>query len=227
MNKGNGNIWKKKRQGKQASTPPAVLYLTCSELPFDRFINCACKREYAALIKTPGVVDYGELVAQWQKIQLEFIDLNSDNEVLYIIRLEKEINVLREHIRLVDSLLTILSTTYHPLLVVELKKMGYDYPFDPKDLVQYNHSFTCIDNRLAGPRFHLQQKYNEYSSYIKNKNEGTTEEAHFHRQLIRLAKHRGVVAIRAKDIFTDEFVFMWQDYLQDLKAHSELMKKHG
>lgn len=217
--KQDGNISKKSQQDSSTSTQQAVLYRTCAELPFDRFISCVTTHQYAALIKTPGTVKYGELVQVWNDIRIEFIDLNSDNDSLYLVKLEKQINTIYSHLYLVRSLLFVLSTSYHPSLVDQLKQLGYDYPFDPKNMPQYNHSFNCIENRLAGQDFKLQQKQQEYQQFIANKKEGTYDEKHFRRILVKLAKHRHILVIRPADIMTDEFVYMWQDYLHDIKSN--------
>ena len=223
MRKG-GNIWKRKRPDSQESTRPAVLYRTCDELPFDRFIKCSCKRDYEALIKEKGTFSFGELVECWEGIRIEFLDLNEDNESLYLVRLEKEIAHLSSHIETVASLLVILSKTYHPEFVRLLHNLGYHYEFDPKNITAYINSLGCVENRLAAPRYKLEQKQTEYEDYLKNKDLGIADEKHYRRILTRLAKHMGVAVIRSQEITTSEFVFMWQDYLQDLKAHQKLLE---
>lgn len=195
-----GSIWSKKPQDNSTSNLP-LLYLDLS-LPLNLFIKCIVSGDLSALVIS-GTPKTEDIAAAWAGIYSKYLDLNYDNEEVYILELQRDIVLLSSHIIEVETCLYFLSSVYHEGLIDILHNNGYT---DTSDL-------AIIQNRLSRKKLDMASKTKEYDDYTKSHENDEVTEKYFITWLFRLAKYQGVAIIRPKDITVQEFVLLMQDYL--------------
>lgn len=177
----------------------------------------------------------GDLAEAWSNIYAEYLELNNDNETIYLIELQKDIALLYDLLIETESALHFLKMAlvpgcgfiYREELVAILKERDFDFPFDLNDRQQFEQSIEAVDNRLSPLRLQLEMKEKEYNDYMANKGEQTIDKNYFDKMLSRIARFRRVTIIRAFEITVKEFVIMVADYLDYYKAKQPKIEKDG
>lgn len=173
----------------------------------------------ALIIK--GRPKQADLAEAWANIYYQYLDLNFENETMYLLVLNKEIALLETHITQVEGSCALLMGSYDDRLVKILADNGFKQTFPSEEPVKYYHILTSIGGRLAPKRLTLQAKKKEKNDYLKAREKDEITETYFDKWLIRLAKHQGVGILRAKDITTKEFVLLIKDYLEFVSLHNK------
>jgi hypothetical protein len=193
-------------------------YHTCEECPLSVFILCLEKEDPQYLV-IEGPVPAEDLSIAWANLFAEFMDLTEDNEQMYILHLQREVNLLAQEIYEVDTVLYFLQPVMlfasegenrHELLNV-LKRYDYPYEMDFKD-IGYVAVLENITNRISSKRLQFEMKAKELVDYAKEKSLDSFDKNYFYRQLSRLAKFQRVAVIRPKDITVLEFVILDKEY---------------
>lgn len=205
-----GLIWQRKQPDQSASSQRGELY-TDLKLPLNIFIRCLVHSDLSGLV-IKGNPTSEQIAIAWAGIYSQYIDLNSENETIYILELQWSIICLTSHISETETCIYFLQDTYHSGLVGILEKNGYKlHPEYTNDHLQ------IIQNKLARKKLELQVKIREYDSYIESHKNDEVSERYFITTLLRLAKYQGVAIIRSKDISVEEFVMLLKDYLHSIK----------
>ena len=229
-----GLSWPKPKPGSSASTQPAAWYQSCSQCPLDRFITCLVDSDLSALVIS-GNPSLGDLAEAWGNIYAEYLDLNNDNETIYLLQLQKEIGLLTEIKIEVETAIQFLSMALLPNmeymfredLVKILRDRDFDYPFDLANPQQYLQSLEAIDSRLSPFRLRLELNVKEYKDYLKSKGDQTVDKTYFNKMLTRIARFRRLTVIRATEITVYEFVMMVQDYLEYINSQQKTLEPDG
>lgn len=210
-----GITWLRKPQDNRASNQAAVLFLDLS-LPLDRFIKCVVKGDLQALIISGNPTEL-QITQAWSNIYYAYIDLNNDNEIKYVIQLQKKISLLRNHVIEVEGCLLFLAEGYHKDLVRILRENGYKYDIDPDNT---KPALEIIRNEFSLKKMSLESSQKEYDDYIEAHKNDDVSETFFIKMLIRLAKYQGVAIIKTRDISVYEFVMLMRDYMEWIDIHN-------
>lgn len=229
-----GLLWKKPKRGKLASSQQGEWYHHCGHCPLDRFETCLKTGNLDALIIS-GTPSFGDLAEAWGNIYAEYLDLNNDNETIYLLQLQKEISLLTDLKVEVETALQFLSLAilpgmayiYRPELVTILKDRDFDFPFDLNNPQQYAESLQEVENRLSPIRLQLEMNTKEYRDYISSKGNQTIDANYFDKMLTRVARFRHIPVIRKTEITVKEFVLMIQDYLDFIKSKQKTLEPDG
>lgn len=229
-----GPSWLKQKPGNLASIQPAAWYHTCDQCLLDLFKRCLFQGDLSALIISgnPSIEDLAEA---WGNIYAEYLDLNNDNETLYILLLQCEIAKLTNDLVEIDTALRFLSTAllpgmamaYRPELVDVLKSHEFDYPFNINNREEFQQNIREVDSRLSPLRLRLEMSSKEYADYIASKGDQSIDFNYFDKMLSRIARFRHVSVIRASEITVKEFVLMVQDYLDYYKSKQKATDQDG
>lgn len=215
-----GGLWKKKPPDQSAFNQQAALYHTCSECPLSVFIKCLVDSDIYALVisGTPTVEDISEA---WANLFSEYLDLNNDNEAVYILNLQKDICILQNKIDIVEALLFSLTAVYDKRLVAILE--DYDIFIDletPQTEKEYLEAINIADIRLAPVRLNLETKNKELNEYKAGKDAQTIDAQYFQRMLVRLSKHQGYKII-AEQTTVAEFILLTEEFFEYYKKENK------
>lgn len=232
MKLGIGSTWKKQQPAHSASNRPAALYLSCSQLPLDRFINCLVNGDLNALIIS-GQPSLADIAEAWSNIFAEYLDINNDNEATYLLQLQSQLSVLSNYITEIETAIYLLSILPNPALgqlqrtehIIKLegvlREHGHDYTLDPSDFNDYVEKLQQVDSSLAPDRLRFETLTKEYATYLQSKEGQSVDRTYFVTMLRRLARFNKVVVIRAAEITVEEFVMMVHDYLEYYNANKK------
>lgn len=206
--------WKKKQPAQPASSQPTELYLTCSQLPLDKFINCLIDGDKSQLV-IKGSASDDQLIEAWNLIYIEYIQLNQSNESLYVIRMESEIALLNDEINRVSEIIYLLTPEMVPFcdgreneLLAILHYYGY------RQTINFNSDYSKvligIQSKLAPKKLRLQSRLNELGDYKKAQQTGKPDRSIFEKNLIRMSRFMGY-PLRAKEITVAEYVMIFKD----------------
>lgn len=220
------SIWRKKLHAPSASSRPAALYRTCSSLPLDRFITILTTSDLTPLIiyGEPSLADISEA---WANIYAEYMDINDDNEGVYILRLQSQIALLKNNLIEIETALYCLTLEYRQDLIDILEDHGITIAADPSDFPAYLQAIESADASLAFARLQLETLTNEYIQYENNRQKQTVDKAYFMMTLRRLARFNHVVVIKPESITVEEFVMMVRDYFEYLSKNQKQMEPDG
>lgn len=229
-----GSIWKSKKLKIRASIQPVELFRTCNHCPLDVFIKCLVDSDLTSLVKS-GQPSIGDIVEAWTSIYYEYIDLNKDNEVAYILNLQKQISLLHQKIEEVSSIVKFLEMAlepqwtdiYRPELVEILKGHGLNYAFDLNIPDQYRQNLETISIELSSDKLNLEMLSKEYTDYLATHEDSTIKAEYFETMLIRLAHYKRVMIIRTNDLTVKEFVLLVKDYQNYLKLKTKTNGNKG
>lgn len=210
--------WLKKRRGKSVSSQSK--YYQDLDLPLHNFIQCLIKSDLTQLVIS-GKPAQEDLAEAWANIYSKYLDINYENETVYILQLHKEITLLNCHVLEVETSLYFLSMMYNADLVRILRNNGYKDKFESEDPIQYLPILEGIRGKLALKKLTLQSKEDEYKQYIKDRENDQIDDKYFIVMLMRLAKYQGVAVIRAKDISVNEFVVLLKEFLEFVRLNSK------
>lgn len=217
MKQGNRNIWRKKQQGKSESNQPGALYHTCSQCPLEIFIRVLVDNNLNALVIS-GAPRIEDIAEAWACIYAEYIDLNQDNEAIYLMGLQKDIILLKQTILEVENAIYFLSIMYDKRLVQILIDNDFDCVLDPSNQNKYQQTLKIIENRLCSVRLQMDIKQTEYEEYLKGRASETITADYFNKMLVRISKYMGY-HVRASMLTVLEFVNMVKDYLDSRKEN--------
>jgi hypothetical protein len=217
------NTWWKKLRGNAASNQPAVLFHTCADLPLNRFMAIVIDSDLLQLVKSgnPSLADLSEA---WANIYAEYMDMNGDNEGVYLLRLQTQIELLKTDLIEIEGALYCLTMEYRDELVTILEDRGVYIKLNPNDLEEYFEAIEVADASLAYQRLTLETLTNEYIGYILNREKQTIDKSYFLMTLRRIARFNHVAVIKPESITVEEFVTLLRDYLEYINANSKQLE---
>jgi hypothetical protein len=195
-------------------------YSTCEDCPLSVFMLCL-KHDNSKYLHIKGTVNSEELTLAWANLFSEFIDLSQDNEQMYILHLQREIQLLSVEITEVETTVYFLQPaclflsgdSEREVLVNVLREYDYPCEFDFTD-PNYPDRLEVVMNLLSSKKLKFQMKAKELNDYIEERGSDSFDENYFYRQLSRLAKFQRVAVIRPKDITVLEFIILDKEYQQ-------------
>lgn len=210
---------KKSRQGRRVLSP-LKLYLSCDKLPLDIFLKCYVQKDLTALI-IEGKATGDQLAQAWASIYYEYIDLSESTESKFVYSLQKEITLLSDEIRNVETCIFYLSSEMLPYHAQQedLKKVlkGYNYKLSAEHTDQ---QLMGIIGRLAPKKTQLESRIKELENYTSSTSEETPTYKQFEKILLRLSKHQGY-SIRSKDITVTQYALLLNDYIKSKEKWRE------
>lgn len=160
--------------------------------------------------------------SRWEEIFLDYLDMCKDDRIRFKVSLEKEIAILGARLQQIETCLFTLTTIYVKDLVDHLHGMGYtDFKLDPTDLRQYEEDLNGVKDRSREMKIDRDLKVIELEELIESaKKEGSrkADRISFTNILSRVATYKGVAVIRSSEITVSEFVAMFNEYLDHIKA---------
>ncbi len=185
------------------------LYDDIHKLPLSLFITCITESKFDVLI-IEGNPSQADLVECWSNIWFQYIDLNEDNESIYILQLKKEITILENRIKIIECCLFCLKIVNSQNLINTLKDYGVTVlPFDNPG---YQQSLTRAEALLAPKKLQLKEKVKEVELHEESKEGGTIDRSYFDKMLIRLSKFQHYHIDKQK-VMVSEFVMLMREYL--------------
>lgn len=203
------------------SEPPAEWYRTCSQLPFNLFIDVIEEQHIRALVIS-GEPSDNQLYEAWAGIYYEYIDLNAGNEQIYVGLLKKEIAILNWIIQTTEQSIYLYSFNPKQELVAIILENGFDFTHRPDDPQVNINEAASISNQLAPMKMRVKMKEQELNDYIDSKATDNVDGKYFNKMIFRLSQH--IYPVRAKDITVKEFVEMLHFYLDDIKTKKEVLE---
>lgn len=201
------------------------LYLTCSQLPLNIFIECLIDGNLTKLV-IKGRADGDKLAIAWGTIYYEYISLNQSPESEYIHKLQTDISLLNDEIQNVETCLIYLSPEYinlckgrHIEIIDLLKYYGYRQTIDINS--DYSKVLIGIQNQLAPKKMRRDGKVKELDEYIKAKAKDTITRSYFDNILIKLSRFQGY-HVRAKDVTVTEYIMLLKDYIKSFERAEDV-----
>lgn len=214
--------WKKARPG-QPVLSRYNLYLTCSELPLERFIRCLCNGEYSLLLRK-GTAPEHILQQAWEKIYSEYVELDGSTQTLYVNQLRRDIMLLSSRIDRVIHIVNVLDMAPNAILIAELKELRFPFNYDYSDFLQYRKDLVATIHRLAPWRLEFNKLEKELNAVIAaNENGPKMDRSYFDNALARLSRFNQY-QVKAINLTVSEFVTMLKQYLQYI---DQTKKAHG
>lgn len=173
-----------------------------------------CEGDLKALIISgqPATEDIAEA---WANIFSEYLDLNQDNEAIYLLQLKSQIAVLQYILTEVATALYLLTIDYRDELIEIITDNGYDININSEefDTEPYMDAIARTAEQMAPDHLRFETMDKEYNAAVNSKNEeGVIMDRPFFSQILRaIARYCHTPVIRAKDLFVDEYVFLYKD----------------
>lgn len=208
-----------------ASSQRTALYLSCSQLPLDIFIDCLIDGNLNRLVII-GQTDGPRLALAWGNIYYEYIDQSQSPESQYIYKLQTDVTLLNDEIQNVETCLLYLSPEFidlcngrHDELIDLLKYYGYKQTIDIT--TDYSKVLIGIQNQLAPKKMRRDTKQKELNDYIEAKSKDKINRGYFDNILIKLSRFQGY-HVRAKDITVSEFNILLKDYVKSFERQEDV-----
>ncbi|MDN3658926.1 hypothetical protein QWZ08_25000 [Ferruginibacter paludis] len=198
---------------KQKNLLEARYYKSCSELPLDLFIMLfnGC---YNVLIIS-GKPTKQQIEQASLEILKEYNELNANNEMLCLIRMQRDLAFTND----------IIINTQHALYlhimqpckqnIVVLENYGFEltYPVDNPDTSIAQIRTILSELSILIESHKLMEK--EFQEFCASSKDDKVDAKYFMRMLTRLSKHRGKI-IASSDITVRQFCMMLEEYLKEL-----------
>jgi hypothetical protein len=161
----------------------------------------------------------------WDDLFMDYLDASKENQVRYKFEVEREAAIMRSRLTRIESSVMILRLMFVPDLVEELYSIDDDFRDFPLDFEGdpdgYFEDLDAIFQRSRDLKIDLELKELELENIVENESKQVHKKAtriSFTNVLSRLAAHRGVVVIHSSQLSVLEFVSMFNQYLDDIKA---------
>lgn len=181
------------------------------DLRLDQFIDCICDQKLNVLVieGQPSDVD---LLECWANLYSQYLDILDDSETLYMLHLERDVELLRYKIVTAEAIVKVLQKTYVGQLVEVLKMLKFSTVGIKQGHSGYNHSLAKVEAKITPLKLKLEQKSGELTEYYKDKGEDKVSRQFFRTQVSRLSKYQGYPLRPAKTL-VPEYVAVLRDYL--------------
>lgn len=170
-----------------AEPVPGDYYRSCSDLPLAVFIAILLGANINRLTLS-GKPSTEELTAAWADIHSEYIDLIANSETRQFINLTKRINISISKLNRLETIVAVMQGIYHPKLAEELRRMGYDFPFNPEDKKQYTTDLAACISLSKTEWVELQGMQKEYEELTKKTHTQAYSRKYFDAVLVSLSK---------------------------------------
>jgi hypothetical protein len=138
-------IFEQKHEDINEKTSNIKLYENCNQLMLDRFIQIIVEGDLRLLI-IEGEPSNEILKETWEYIYAEYTSLINDDNSLEIYKAIRDINMWKMKFQRIEMFISLLSQRPYPLLIIELKKMNYNYAFNHNDVQSYKADLHAVYN---------------------------------------------------------------------------------
>lgn len=179
------------------------LYLRCSDLPLDIFIECIVEDKFNRLVRH-GTPSQMQISNAWGIIITEYSELSDSQSYRQILSLSREVGILKAKKTSIEICLDLLMLRYSQRCVDILRELGYRISYETykKDILSIRTKSNTID-------IQLKQKQIEYDDMFKNLKK--TERKQFDDTLSVLSKFMGY-RVDPRQITVSEYVAMLKFY---------------
>lgn len=160
----------------------------------------------------------------------EYIDLMEDAEAKYLMRMQSDLSILGEQIIEVDTAFHLLAITYDERLIEHLKEFDIVLDLSEDEFLNdhqaYIEALAKASDQIANLRHQFSTLEKDYNSAINSKEGGPImDDMFFTKMLRRLATYTHTPVIRAEDLYTDEYVLLYKDFVEWVEANSKHIEK--
>lgn len=138
-------IFEQKHEGIKEKKSNIKLYKNCNQLMLDRFIQIIVEGDLRLLI-IEGEPSNEILKETWEYIYAEYTSLINEDNSTEIYKAIRDINMWKMKFQRIEMFISLLSQRPYPLLIIELKKMGYNYTFNHNDIYSYKADLKAVYN---------------------------------------------------------------------------------
>lgn len=190
-----------------------------NKLSVAKWEDCLCDQKLSVLVieGSPSDID---LIEAWSNLYSQYLDILGDAETVYILTLEKDIELLDFKIKTTDGILSVLEWFHVSQLVETLKFFGFDVKNITPGNPHYEHSLRKIQGRLSHLKLKLEVKQKELSQISADEKNETVTRERLRTQRTRLSKFQGYPIKPAKTMVPD-YVAILKDYLQQFKTKDD------
>lgn len=196
------------------------LYDSLHTLPLSIFIECVCDNNLDLLVIS-GKPSQKDIEDCWFNLWYQYVDLNEDNEGVYILQLKKEVALLNHKIAVVDCAVLILRSLYVTELVKALKEYGITGVLKPSH-PEYSKSLDRVLAIMAPKKLSLQIKMKEVEDYETNSERGIIDRSYFDNMINRISKFQKY-DIDPNKLMTSRFVLLIRDYLRFVTSKQKVL----
>jgi hypothetical protein len=200
--------------------PEGRIIDSITDLMLPDFIVCLTKQDYRCLAKGNTEVTEEQLVAAWDNIYYQYVDLTQDSEQKAYINLSKEAVILGIKIQIVETCIEVLRLEFRQEIVEELRQwMPTFEKFDPADPKQYLKDIEAVEMRSAELKVELSHIQSELNEITQTETEPVTALS-IERILTRIEMQRQY-QINKSITSVASFGLMLNDYRASIKAHHQ------
>ena len=184
-------IFEQKHEGINDKTSNIKLYKNCNQLMLDRFIQIIVEGDLRLLI-IEGEPSNEILQETWQYIYAEYTSLINDDNSTEIYKAIRDINMWKMKFQRIEMFVSLLSQRPYPLLIIELKKMGYNYTFNHNDIQSYKADLNAVYNTAKTLLIQISNREKDLEYLQKKDSQSKTKEKpidQFDMMLISLSEH--------------------------------------
>lgn len=181
------------------------------DLRLDKFEDLMCEQKLEVLVIS-GEPSQADLLECWSNLYSQYLDILDDSEALYIIQLQKDVELLQYKIVTAEAIIKVLRFVHIEQLAQVLKELGFPIVNLKQGHSGYEHALKRIEGRLDPLKLKLKGKQAELTEYYQDKQTDTVSRQFFARQRARLSKYQGY-PIRPKKTYVPEYVAILKDYL--------------
>jgi len=187
--------------------------------------RCLVHGDLTALIKS-GRPSTEELATTWINIFSEYVDLMEDAEAKYLLQMQSQIAILGAKIIEVDTAIYLLSICWDQRLIDKLAENDVTINLTEDEFLndheQYLEALARAGAQIANDRQTFDTLEKDYKRAIESKEDGPImDDLYFTKMLRRLATYVKAPVIRAEDLYTDEYVLLYRDFVEYIDAHSK------
>lgn len=141
----------------------------------DRFIQIIVEGDLRLLI-IEGEPSYEILKETWEYIYVEYTSLINDDNSLEIYKAIRDINMWKMKFQRIEMFVSLLSQKPYPLLIIELKKMGYNYAFNHNDVQSYKADLNAVYNTAKTILIQISNREKDLERLQKQDNQNNKKE---------------------------------------------------
>lgn len=186
-------IFEQKQEGINEKTSNIKLYENCNQLMLDRFIQIIVEGDLRLLI-IEGDPSNEILKETWEYIYAEYTSLINDDNSTEIYKAIRDINMWKMKFQRIEMFVSLLSQRPYPLLIIELKKMNYNYAFNHNDIQSYKADLNAVYNTAKTLLIQISNREKDLERLQKQDRQNDKKEKpvdQFDIMLISLSEHAG------------------------------------
>lgn len=215
--------WTQMPQDRVASRPLNI-YLGCSNLPMENFLQCLCDENLQALI-IEGDAKPWQLQEAWIIILAEYYELRGEtSEGSETWQLSRDVMRLQNHLFLLEQCVEFLKGKWSDSIADSVNKLGYTFRPASKD--NYAEDLNRVVNKSKTRYIQLQQLIKQLSEQVKKIGDKKPTRDYFDNMLIHIEEMQKV-SYSMDTLPVQKFVLMEKKYWHQVELLKQRAAKHG